>query len=66
MQEQYGVILMRCEQTHRVSSMPKPKPRPEPDFDSQLGTTHTIKYYLYNDEQKMRIRFPLPASLVFY
>ena len=34
MQERYGVILMKCEQTHRVSSMPKPKPRPEPDFDS--------------------------------
>ena len=33
-QERYGVILMKCEQTHRVSSMPKPKPRPEPDFDS--------------------------------
>ena len=34
MQEQYGVIMMRCEQTHRVSKMPKPKLRPEPDFDS--------------------------------
>ena len=34
MQEQYGVIMMRCEQTHRVSKMPKPKPRPELDFDS--------------------------------
>ena len=34
MQDRYGVIVMRCEQTHRVSSMPKPKPRPQPDFDS--------------------------------
>jgi len=34
MQDRYGVILMRCEQTHRVSKMPKPKLRPEPDFDS--------------------------------
>ena len=32
MQDRYGVIVMRCEQTHRVSSMLKPKPRPEPDF----------------------------------
>ena len=34
MQDRYGVIVMRCEQTHRVSSMPKPKLRPEPDFDT--------------------------------
>ena len=32
MQGQSGVVMMRCEQTHRVSSMPKPKLRPEPDF----------------------------------
>ena len=34
MQAQYGLIMMRCEQSHIVASMPKPKPRPEPDFDS--------------------------------
>ena len=28
MQDQYGVVMMRCQQTHRVSNMPKPDPRP--------------------------------------
>ena len=34
MQARYGIILMRCEQSKIVASMPKPKPRPEADFDS--------------------------------
>ena len=34
MQDRYGIIMMRCEQSHIVASMPKPKLRPEPDFDS--------------------------------
>ena len=28
MQDQYGIVMMRCQQTHRVSNMPKPEPRP--------------------------------------